>query len=266
MEYTINNLSKLARVSTRTLRYYDEIGLLKPKRINSSGYRVYGEDEVNLLQQILFYRELDLPLEKIKSIVNSKEFDCIKALHEHKENLLEKQKQIQKLLNNVDKTLLSLEGGDNMSDKEKFEGFKNDIIQKNEEKYGKEIRDKYGDKKVDESNKKFGKLTEEEYKESERIRIEINEKLLEAMKTNDISSELAKEVVRLHKEWLEYFGDYSSEMHLNLGQMYVDDQRFTKYYDENVKPGAAKFLSMAIGAFYNATFDENTWQWVIQDK
>lgn len=84
MEYTINNLSKLAGVSTRTLRYYDEIGLLKPKRISTSGYRIYGEDEVNLLQQILFYKELDLSLEKIRSIVNSEDFDCVAALYEHK--------------------------------------------------------------------------------------------------------------------------------------------------------------------------------------
>ena len=153
MEYTINNLSKLAGVSTRTLRYYDEIGLLKPKRISTSGYRIYGEDEVNLLQQILFYKELDLSLEKIRSIVNSEDFDCVAALYEHKKNLLERQKQIEKLLNNVDKTLLSLKGEEEMSNREKFEGFKKDIIQNNEEKYGKEIRKKYGDEKVNESNK-----------------------------------------------------------------------------------------------------------------
>lgn len=266
MDYTINNLSKLAGVSTRTLRYYDEIGLLKPKRISSSGYRIYGEDEVNLLQQILFYKELDLPLEKIKSIVSSEDFDFVEALNEHKRSLLERQKQIEKLLNNVNQTLLSLTGGMEMSNKDKFEGFKKDMIEKNEEKYGREIREKYGDEKVNESNKKFSGLSEEQYKESERLRIEINEKLVEAMKTNDPASELAREVVRLHKSWLAYFGTYPPLAHLNLGQMYVDDPRFTKYYDENAKQGAAKFLSKSIGAFYHATFDENTWQWVIQDK
>ena len=86
------------------------------------------------------------------------------------------------------------------------------------------------------------------------------------METNDPSSDLAMEVVRLHKKWLGYFSSYSPEAHLALGQMYVDDPRFTKYYDENAKQGAAKFLSMSIGAFYNAVFDENTWQWLIQDK
>ena len=66
MEYTINNLSKIAGVSTRTLRYYDQIGLLRPVRVSSNGYRIYGQGEVNRLQQILFYRELGFELEKIK--------------------------------------------------------------------------------------------------------------------------------------------------------------------------------------------------------
>ena len=68
MEYTVQKLGKLAGVSTRTLRYYDEIGILKPARINSSGYRIYGQAEVNQLQQILFYRELGVSLENIKKI------------------------------------------------------------------------------------------------------------------------------------------------------------------------------------------------------
>ena len=62
LEYTINKVAKISGVSTRTLRYYDEIGLLKPKRINSSGYRIYSQNEIDKLQQILFYKELDLPL------------------------------------------------------------------------------------------------------------------------------------------------------------------------------------------------------------
>ena len=65
MEYTIKNLAQLAGVSVRTLRYYDEIGLLKPCRVNLSGYRIYGEKEVDLLQQILFYKSIDMKLEEI---------------------------------------------------------------------------------------------------------------------------------------------------------------------------------------------------------
>ena len=68
MEYTIKRLASLSGVSTRTLRYYDEIGLLKPLRINSSNYRIYGKTEVDRLQQILFYKELDVSLDDIKKL------------------------------------------------------------------------------------------------------------------------------------------------------------------------------------------------------
>ena len=90
MEYTVQKLGLMAGISTRTLRYYDEIGILKPARINSSGYRIYGQAEVDKLQQILFYRELGVSLENIKDIVNDPSFDCLKALGEHREKLIEK--------------------------------------------------------------------------------------------------------------------------------------------------------------------------------
>lgn len=91
MEYTVQKLAKLAGVSTRTLRYYDEIDILKPARMNSSGYRIYGQTEVDRLQQILFYRELGVSLENIKMIMNTPGFDSTKALKDHREKLLEKE-------------------------------------------------------------------------------------------------------------------------------------------------------------------------------
>lgn len=165
MEYTVQKLAKLAGVSPRTLRYYDEIGILKPARINSSGYRIYGQSEVDKLQQILFYRELGVALDKIKEILNSPSFDSIKALREHREKLLKKREQIDLLIANVEKTIALREGRIEMSDKEKFEGFKQRMIDENEKKYGKEIREKYGDDTVDKSNAKFLNMTEEQYEE-----------------------------------------------------------------------------------------------------
>lgn len=110
MEYTVQKLARIAGVSTRTLRYYDEIGILKPARINSSGYRIYGENEVNKLQQILFYKELGVNLESIKQIVTSPYFDRAKALKEHRHKLLEKRLQLDLLIENVDKTITTMEG------------------------------------------------------------------------------------------------------------------------------------------------------------
>lgn len=169
MEYTVQTLGRLAGISTRTLRYYDEIGLLKPARINSSGYRIYGATEVNRLRQILFYRELDVSLDTIKAILNSPTFDGTTALKQHREKLLEKRAQLDALINNVDKSIEHTERKANMTDKEKFEGFKQKLIDENEGKYGKEIRKKYGENAVSSSNAKVKNMTEEQYAEVQKL-------------------------------------------------------------------------------------------------
>jgi len=154
MEYTVQQLAKTAGISSRTLRYYDEIGLLKPARLTSSGYRIYGPKEVDRLQQILFFRELGVGLEQIREIINDPSFDSLTALREHRVKLLEKKQQLELLINNVEKTIAQYEGRIIMTDQEKFEGFKQKLIDENEAKYGKEVREKYGDEAVDKSYRK----------------------------------------------------------------------------------------------------------------
>lgn len=246
MEYTIQKLSRLAGVSTRTLRYYDEIGLLKPARVSSSGYRFYGGDEVNRLQQILFFRELGVSLETITEILSSPEFDRTAALREHRVKLLAKRNQIDEMLANVEKTLAEAEGRITMSDTEKFEGFKQKLIDENERKYGNEIRAKYGDDTVNKSNDKLKGMSEEKYKEFEELGNKVLESLMEAMKTGDPAGEEAQAAADLHRQWLSFtWGSYSKEAHAGLAQMYVEDERFKAYYDK-VQPGAAEFLRDAI--------------------
>jgi DNA-binding transcriptional MerR regulator len=246
MEYTVQKLAKLAGVSTRTLRYYDEIDLLKPARINSSGYRIYSQNEVDILQQILFYRELGMELNNIKEIITDPDFDGANALREHREKLLEKRKQLDLLITNVNKTIALKEGRINMSDQEKFEGFKKNQIDENEKKYGKEIREKYGDETVDSSNAKLMNMTQEEYEEVTKLSEEVNNTLAEAFKSGDPACALAQKAADLHKQWLMfYWKDYSKEAHAGLGQMYVDDERFKAYYDK-IQPGVAEFLRDAI--------------------
>lgn len=251
MDYTVRDLAKLSGVSSRTLRYYDEIDLLKPCRISSSGYRIYSDKEVDLLQQILFFRELELPLEKIKAIVTNEDFDSKRTLYEHKKNIMKRQEELRILLNNVEKTINSLEGGYTMSNEEKFEGMKKKMIEQNEEKYGKEIREKYGEDSINESYKKVSKLSKEQWAKVEALSIEVNETLREAVETGDHTSDKAMKAVELHKKWLSNFHNYPKEAHIGLGQMYVDDERFTKYYEDNVCKGAAIFLRDAIVEYYN---------------
>ncbi|GAA0122892.1 MAG: MerR family transcriptional regulator [Clostridium argentinense] len=246
MEYTIQKLSRLAGVSTRTLRYYDEIELLKPARISSSGYRIYGKEEVDKLQQILFYRELGVSLDSIKNIITSPSFDGVVALKEHREKLLEKRKQLDLLITNVDKTISLTEGRIKMSDEEKFEGFKQKIIDDNEKKYGKEIRKKYGNDVIDKSNKMIKGMTGEQYKQWEELGQTVIDTLKAAFAIGDPAGELAQKAADLHRQWLSYSWDnYTKEAHINLAQMYVDDERFTAYYDKD-QPGTAAFLRDAI--------------------
>jgi len=246
MEYTVQKLGSLAGISTRTLRYYDEIGILTPARISSSGYRIYGQKEIDRLQQILFYRELGVSLDSIKDIVSAPSFNGANALMEHREKLLEKREQLDVLIANVDKTIALTEGRIKMSNKEKFEGFKQKMVNDNEKKYGKEIREKYGKDTVEKSNAKLMNITQEQYDEVTALANQVAETLAEAFATGNPAGELAQKAADLHKKWLTYYwSEYSKEAHAGLAQMYVDDPRFTAYYDEK-QPGTAKFLSDAI--------------------
>ncbi len=246
MEYTIQKLAKLAGISTRTLRYYDEIDMLQPTRINSSGYRIYGQEKVDKLQQILFYRELGVSLESIKAIVTAPSFDSSKALKEHHEKLLEKRSQLNSLIANVEKTIASTEGRITMSNKEKFEGFKQRLVDDNEKKYGKEVREKYGDNAVNKSNQKVKGMTQEEYDTVTQLADDVITTLSEAFKNGDPAGELAQKAADLHRQWLCFYWDaYSKEAHAGLAQMYVDDERFTAYYDKE-QPGTAEFLRDAV--------------------
>ena len=121
------------------------------------------------------------------------------------------------------KTIDSLEGRKKMSNAEKFEAFKQKQIQENEEKYGTEIREKYGEDSVRESNAKMMKMTEEEYKKFQNAEALIKEKLQEAVRSHaDPSGEIGEEITELHKNWISMtWGQYRPEAHKGLAEMYV---------------------------------------------
>ncbi len=247
MEYSINQLSILAGVSIRTLHYYDEIGLLTPKRASGNGYRVYGQTEVDLLQQILFYRELGLQLAEIQKMVQSNQYDGISALQNHLSALKIRKDQIERLIANVEKTIAASKGETTMMDHEKFEGFKKKNIEDNEKKYGAEIRARFGDDVINKSNAKVMSMTKEQYADAESLARQINESLKTACEAGDPAGELAQKVCGMHKKWLGYYwSTYTKEAHLGLAQAYVDDPRFAQYYNEHAGPGCAAFFLEAM--------------------
>ena len=235
MEYSINELSKLAGVSARTLRYYDEIGLLKPAYINDAGYRFYTSDEVAVLQQILFYRERGLELKIIERIIHEKDFDMLKAMEDHLLELENEKARTEALIETVKKTIEHMKGEREMSDMEKFQAFRDEAVEK------------YGEEEVNESYMKISGLSSEEEQKWNALGDEIIAKLEAAVQAGICSdSEEAKTIAQLHKEWLCVpLPKYTPEIHRGIAAMYVCDERFTKYYDRNVE-GCAQLLCDAV--------------------
>lgn len=189
-----------------------------------------------------------MELKEIGDILKNPEFDREKALESHLSALLQKKEQLEKLIGNVTKTISTLKGETTMSDKEKFEGFKDKMIKDNEERYGQEIRKKYGDDTVNASNAKIKGMSQEKMQEAEVLRERIESTLAEAFAQGDPAGELAQSVCEMHKQWLCIFwreGMYSSEAHVGLADMYVADERFRANYDK-IAPGCTEFLRDAI--------------------
>lgn len=249
MAYSIQQLAGIAGVSARTLRYYEQIGLLRPERDAANGYRSYDGEEVDRLQQILFYRELDLPLAQIKRILTGESFDDEAALNEHLHALRARRERLDSLIRNVEKTIGAKKGENMMNDAEKFEGFKKGLIEKNERQYGEEIRKNYGDDTIDRSNAKLMGMSPEQYAESEQLNEQVLDTFRRAFEQGDPTSELAQRACELHKRHLSLFWpSYSKEAHVGVTQMYVEDERFRAYYDR-VAPGLAAFIRDAVSVY-----------------
>lgn len=250
MEYTVKALADLAGVTPRTLRWYDREGLLKPLRVTEAGYRVYGPREVDRLQDILFYRELGLGLSAIRRILDDPAFHRLTALQSHLAELEDRKRRLERLILTVQKTIDETRGGDIMSDKEKFEGFKRRVVETNESQYGPEIRKKYGDEAVDRANACVLSLTEAEYRQWKELGEEIRTALAQAVRAGeDPAGPEGARLAALHRRWLSYsWESYTPQAHAGLGRLYTADERFTAYYDRDV-PGCAAFLQNAILAY-----------------
>jgi uncharacterized protein YdhG (YjbR/CyaY superfamily)/DNA-binding transcriptional MerR regulator len=251
MEYCMKEMSLLSGLTARTLRYYDEIGLLRPGGLRSSGYRFYGGAEVDRLQQILFYRELGLPLEEIKKILDNAEFNRETALISHLAALKQQKNQLNLLIRNLQKTIRTLKGEQTMSDQDKFEGFKQKMIDENEAKYGEEVRQKYGDEVAHAANQKIKNMTQQQMEEAAKLSIQVNDAIGKALATKDPKGEAALAACGLHQQWLCVYwpdGYYRPEAHKGLAEMYCQDPRFREYY-EKIGPNCADFLKKAINYY-----------------
>lgn len=241
MHYSIQQLAGMSGVSVRTLHYYDEIGLLRANRNPNNGYRIYSENDVLRLQQILCYRALEMPLEEIEKVLQAKDFSLLESLYKQKMLLEKKQGNLKKIVRTIEKTIERIEQKNSMNDEELFEGLDRETMAA----YEAEAKERWGNtdayQQSQENMKKMGKEgLQKVMEEGKGILME-----LVAVMDHDVAHEDVQKNVHKHFMHLHNFYTPSWELYRGLAQMYVQDSRFTEFY-EKVAPGLAKFLSDAM--------------------
>ena len=240
MAYTIKEIAELAGVTTRTIRYYDEIGLLSPARVGDNGYRYYDQGSLLRLQQILFFRELDVPLKDIQRLMHRQDFDLLSTLEKHRRALENRAKRLHRLIETVDQTIATLEGEWMMSDKDYFEGF-------DEKEYEEEARERWGeDPKFAESQKRWSSYSEEQ---REAIKQEGGGLTVRMVSEDPDAAPDDPDVQAAVGEYLAYINKYFYTCDVNflrgLADGWVADPRFAINY-ERVREGGAEFVRDAV--------------------
>ena len=238
----ISEAARLTGVTVRTLHYYDKIGLLKPSAVTDAGYRVYSTDDLVRLQQILFFRELDFPLEDIRAILQDPAYDRQSALRKQRELLLQKRRRLDGLISLVDKTL---QGEQDMS----FKQFDTTEIDTTRKQYAAEAKQRWGS---------IAAYAEYEQKTAHRTQTEQQMldaegmAILQAIGERRTLAPDSAEVQALVKRWQDYitktYYQCTNEILAGLGQMYTADERFAQNLDR-FGAGTAVFLSTAIAVY-----------------
>lgn len=238
--YTIKQLADLAGISVRTLHYYDQIALVKPDHIAENGYRLYGKRQLLLIQQVLFFRELDFSLEQIKRILNTPELDMVKLLQTHQMTLKMRAERLSCLIDTVNKTIKSLEGKTIMKDNEYFKGFSDE----KQAEYQKYAEDHWDRKLVDQSSQRWSKMNSNERQslmaEGERITLEI----VKSIPLGPSASQVQALVAQWHAH-INQFYDCTYEILLGLGKAYTEHPDFISFY-RKIHPEMPEFLYEAI--------------------
>lgn len=242
MSMRVKEVAKLVGISVRTLHHYDEIGLLAPDETTDAGYRLYSDANLETLQQILFFKELDFPLQKIKEMMSSPDYDRDKAMELHRKLLLDKRRRIDMMIATIEKTVRHAKGEIQMTNKEKFEGFD---FSRNP--YEKEARERWGDEAVDNANAKISGLSTDKQQEISEEMNAIYFKLA-ALRGGSPESGEAQAAIKEWYDFLNRMGSYSLEAFKGLGQMYVDDERFTNNIDQ-FGEGLAVFMRDAMAVY-----------------
>lgn len=237
-------IAELTGVSVRTLHHYDEIGLLRPKRNEMNGYREYSERDLDLLQQILLFKACGFSLAKIQKILCNPSFDRSAAFLLQRKSLLYEKQRIETMLETLDNSMKAAKGEIIMNQKDMFNGF-----DMSDNPYEEEARKLWGDETVDNSTAYIKGLSSQE---QEKISDGLDGLFtgLAEIRGEAPGSDIAQQAIaRMYEHFNKNFGyHYSLEAFAALGQMYVDDIRFTKNIDKYGE-GLSQFLADAMKLF-----------------
>jgi DNA-binding transcriptional MerR regulator len=249
--YTVGQLAKMAGVSVRTLHHYDQIGLLKPPARTEAGYRLYGEPELLRLQQILFFKELDMPLDEVRHILDDPGFDQVAALEGHRQALQQRMERLARLLKTIDRTIDRLTEDDmTLKDEELYEGFTTEQI----ERYKREAREMYDPALVAESERRVKKMSRAEWQAVKDEGEAVTTGLAALIDRAPGDAEVQRLIAR-HHAWIENFYPCSAEVYRGLGQGYVEHPEFRAFY-EKVHPGLADFMAAAMNHYADQILDK----------
>ncbi|MCH9755993.1 MAG: MerR family transcriptional regulator [Gammaproteobacteria bacterium] len=247
MFYTVNKLAKLSGVSSRTLRFYDQIGLLKPAFYGDNRYRYYKEEQLLMLQQILFFRELGFPLNDIQRILSSDDFDKIESLKTHRAAIEESLLASKKLLKTINNTISHLRGKLIMRDTEMYEGF-DPQKQQEHEKYMLEMG-VISQQQIDESWQKVSDWKKSNWEAFKNEGEVLNQALAQAMLNQLVcESEAVQALVQRHYDWVNHFWTPTKETYLGLANMYLEHPDYKAFYDK-YNPGLTNYLVKAMQYF-----------------
>jgi len=248
--YTVKALARLSGVSVRALHHYDEIGLLKPACVGSNGYRYYGREEMLRLQQILFHRELEFPLEAIAEVLARPDFDRAEALRRHREKLSAHLARYRRLLKTLDATLLALEGETDMDDNQLYRGF----TPERQAEFEAWMIDRYGEQarpNIDRSKTLLKDLSEKD-KDAFAAEFAVIEADIGHALTNGVpaDNEAVQAIMRRHHAWVGRFwaSALNSVAYRGLADLYRHHPYFHGRY-EAVQPGFSEYLAEAMMRF-----------------
>jgi DNA-binding transcriptional MerR regulator len=219
--WSIAELARMSDVTSRTLRHYDAVGLLPPAWVAADGRRYYRRPELLRLQRILLLRELGMGLKPIAAALEG-EADPATVLREHRDRLAGERDRLARLVRTVENTIASLEGGEEMTAEQMFEGFEHNP-------YEAEARERWGDEAVDASYQRMRSWTPEQAELAKtgftRVHSGLAELLAEGVPATDPR---VQELVGLHHQVISLFWTPSAEAYRNLGRMYLEDERFQR--------------------------------------